>query len=263
MRIAMPVHEERVSPVFDDALRVRLTACDISSSTIQGFGDHVLRKEASERVAQLVSTHTDVLICSAISQQLAEAVRRQGIKVISGIRGTYTEIILAFINNHLQDPCWQLPCWRRPENCTGRRRRHGRQSREIYNDHQEKSMLVAISSQGNDLDASVDAQLGRAGQFLLIDPETREFTILDNRDAQNAGHGAGLHTAELLLNKGIQAVIAGDCGPKALEVFLKGDVSVFRCPGGSVKKALEDWKAGKLEPLTLFGPSLSTAPKIP
>ena len=42
-------------------------------------------------------------------------------------------------------------------------------------------MLVAVTSQGIDLDAAVDPRFGRASRFLLIDTDGMFFKVIENR----------------------------------------------------------------------------------
>ena len=111
------------------------------------------------------------------------------------------------------------------------------------------SPLIAISSLGRCLDDQLDPVLGRAALFLLIQSSDESYSVLDNSAAERSAQGAGLHTAETLIKRGVGVVISGDCGPKALEVLKSAGVHVLRAPGGTVRQALSAWREGTLDRL--------------
>ena len=63
--------------------------------------------------------------------------------------------------------------------------------------HKEFHMQkVAVSSEGPSLDDMVDPRFGRAGGFVIVNPETMETSYLDNGASQTMAQGAGIETAE-------------------------------------------------------------------
>jgi predicted Fe-Mo cluster-binding NifX family protein len=44
-----------------------------------------------------------------------------------------------------------------------------------------KNMKIAISSTGPDLDAQIDPRFGRCPYFVVVDPATAEFEVLENK----------------------------------------------------------------------------------
>ena len=107
-------------------------------------------------------------------------------------------------------------------------------------------MKVAVSAQGNDMNALVDPRLGRAQRFLLVDPESVEFEVLDNPNIGAPG-GAGIQTAQLLASKGVQAVITGNCGPKAFTTLHAAGIQVYIGASGTIQQTLEQYKQGHLQ----------------
>jgi predicted Fe-Mo cluster-binding NifX family protein len=109
-------------------------------------------------------------------------------------------------------------------------------------------MKVAISVQGQDLDAPIDPRLGRAAGFLIVDDQSLEFEYLDNSSGVNASHGAGIATARLLADSGAKAVISGAVGPKAHQALSAAGIKLYLAGGaGTARKALEELAAGRLE----------------
>ena len=72
-------------------------------------------------------------------------------------------------------------------------------------------MKIGISATGKTLDSEVDLRFGRCRYFIISDTETNEFEAIDNSSATAAG-GAGISAAQILSNKGVKAVLTGNCG---------------------------------------------------
>ena len=78
---------------------------------------------------------------------------------------------------------------------------------------------IAVSSQGPNLDDLVDPRFGRAAGFVIVDPQTMEFSYLDNLAARDMGSGAGIQAAETVTRAGARVVLTGSVGPKAMQVL--------------------------------------------
>jgi predicted Fe-Mo cluster-binding NifX family protein len=107
-------------------------------------------------------------------------------------------------------------------------------------------MKIAVSSAGPNLDALIDPRFGRCRYFILVDPETMHFEALDNPGA-TAGGGAGISTAQMVVGKGVEAVLTGNCGPNAYEVLTAAGIKVLTGVSGKIRQAIEDYKSGKLK----------------
>ncbi|ETR70304.1 MAG: dinitrogenase iron-molybdenum cofactor biosynthesis protein [Candidatus Magnetoglobus multicellularis str. Araruama] len=108
-------------------------------------------------------------------------------------------------------------------------------------------MKIAISSQGIDLDAAVDPRFGRAANFILIDSETNEFEVIENKQNLNLPQGAGIQAGKTIVDNKAEAVITGNCGPKAFNVLSAAGVKIYIGAKGSVKEALARYKNGELQ----------------
>ena len=108
-------------------------------------------------------------------------------------------------------------------------------------------MKIAISTSGADLTAPVDARFGRAKNFIIYDDETQSFELVENSQNLQAAQGAGIQTAQNVVVAGAQAVITGNCGPKAFAVLSQAGVSVYLARDGSVQKAIDELRAGGLQ----------------
>ncbi|MBE0479994.1 MAG: NifB/NifX family molybdenum-iron cluster-binding protein [Dehalococcoidia bacterium] len=107
-------------------------------------------------------------------------------------------------------------------------------------------MRVAISSTGPGLDAEVDPRFGRCRYFIIADPETEEFETVENSSAM-AGGGAGISAAQEIVDRGVQAVLTGNCGPNAYQVLSSAGIQVLTGVSGTVKNAIEGYRSGKFK----------------
>lgn len=111
-------------------------------------------------------------------------------------------------------------------------------------------MKIAIASSGKALASPVDPRFGRCPYFLIVDSETEEFEAIENTAGQAFG-GAGISAAQMVANKGIGAVIAGNFGPNALNVLSASGIKIFAGVSGiTAKEALAQYKAGELKETT-------------
>ena len=108
-------------------------------------------------------------------------------------------------------------------------------------------MKIAITTSGADLDAPVDPRFGRAKAFILYDNDTGDWSLLDNAQNLNAAQGAGIQAATTVVHAGAEAVLTGNCGPKAFATLAAGKVAVYTAVAGTVRDAIEKFQAGQLQ----------------
>ncbi|MCF7792041.1 MAG: NifB/NifX family molybdenum-iron cluster-binding protein [Victivallales bacterium] len=108
-------------------------------------------------------------------------------------------------------------------------------------------MKIVITSQGKSLDSAVDLRFGRAKHFIVYDTETDEFSVKDNTQNLNAAQGAGIQSAQNIIETGAEVVITGHCGPKAFRVLSEGKVKTAIGASGTVQEAIKDFENGNLK----------------
>jgi len=113
---------------------------------------------------------------------------------------------------------------------------------------------IAITSSGPTLDSQVDPRFGRAQYFLIVDTETLDVEAIENPYVA-AGGGAGIQTAQMVVTKGAEAVLTGNCGPNAFRTLGAAGVKVYAGVTGTIRAALAALEQGDLTPLS--GPSVS------
>lgn len=107
-------------------------------------------------------------------------------------------------------------------------------------------MRIVVSAQGDTLESPTSPVFGRCPSYLFVDGETITFEALEN-PAMSQGGGAGIQAAQFVINHGAQVVLTGNLGPNAFDVLEAAGVQAYLVPEGSVRQAVEDFKAGRLQ----------------
>jgi predicted Fe-Mo cluster-binding NifX family protein len=116
MRVVLPNHEDRISPVLDVARRFVL----VDAAENQAVARREVRIEETALVAKakrIMALRPDVVICGAISRAFDSMLASSGIRVIGNTCGPVDEVIDAFLAGGLTDGAFLMP------GCTGRCRR--------------------------------------------------------------------------------------------------------------------------------------------
>lgn len=108
-------------------------------------------------------------------------------------------------------------------------------------------MLLAISVSENNLESFVDQRFGRAKGFIIYNTLNDEYKYIDNVQNLEAVQGAGIQSAQNVVNENAEVVITGHCGPKAFRTLSAADVKVYTVNDVSVKDAVEKFKKSELE----------------
>ena len=108
-------------------------------------------------------------------------------------------------------------------------------------------MKVAVSSNGENLDAQLDPRFGRCQFFLVVNPDDMSFEACNNESAAQGG-GAGIQAAQFLASQGVAAVITGNCGPNAVQTLSAAGIELFGGQTGTVREVVERFKKGDLRP---------------
>jgi predicted Fe-Mo cluster-binding NifX family protein len=116
----------------------------------------------------------------------------------------------------------------------------------IFSITKETTMKLAISSRGNTLESEVDPRFGRCQYFIVQDDASGEFEALNN-SAKSASGGAGIQAAQTVVDSGAKVVLTGNVGPNAFQALTAGGVSVYTGASGTIKEAIERYKAGELD----------------
>ena len=109
-------------------------------------------------------------------------------------------------------------------------------------------MKIAVSAREPSLESQVDPRFGRAAHFVIVDTESGEHEVIENSQNLGAAQGAGIQSAQAVIQAGAQALLTGNCGPKAFRALSAGGVAVIVGISGTVKEALDRFAKGELSP---------------
>jgi predicted Fe-Mo cluster-binding NifX family protein len=113
MKVAIPLWQGRVSPVFDEASSILVF--DVTNGREKCRHKEVLLvRNAFKRAQLLVKLDVEVLICGMISQMQHAALDSAGIQIIPHICGPSDEVIAAFLDGRIESGAMLMPgCGRR------------------------------------------------------------------------------------------------------------------------------------------------------
>ena len=119
MKIAIPICEGGISPVFDVAKHLMLVDVE-SSQVISSIHVSLEQSNPDLNTQQVIDLGTDTLICGAISSPLESILLSAGVDVISRTCGAVEDVLHAFVAGKLDEDGFVLP------GCHGRRQTHKR-----------------------------------------------------------------------------------------------------------------------------------------
>ena len=106
-------------------------------------------------------------------------------------------------------------------------------------------MKIAVSSSGKDLDSQIDPRFGRCAYFVIVNTDDMSFETFENK-SMTLGGGAGVQAAQFVTSKKTPVVVTGNIGPNAVRALSAAGVKVITGQTGTVRKAVKDYKMGKL-----------------
>lgn len=113
-------------------------------------------------------------------------------------------------------------------------------------------MIVALTTDGPDLQSSLDPRFGRCSYFLLVDPETMEYRATPNPGGSTGG-AAGIRAAQALTGLNARILITGQCGPNAFEILEGAGIRILKTPVAAAGEVVEMYKRGELDAINTPG----------
>lgn len=107
-------------------------------------------------------------------------------------------------------------------------------------------MKIAISAKGDSLSAEIDPRFGRAAFFILVDPDTMHYAVVENKQNLQLPQGAGIQAAQTIVESGANILLTGNCGPKAFKVLKVTGIKVAVGISGTLIDAVTLFKQGKI-----------------
>lgn len=107
-------------------------------------------------------------------------------------------------------------------------------------------MKIAVSSRGQSLQDRLEPSFGRCAGFVVFDTNTQAISFLDNSRQQELAQGAGIQAAQMVSRAGIDVLISGRIGPKALQALSQSRIRIFAGSDTTVEEAIEAWRRNEL-----------------
>ncbi len=117
------------------------------------------------------------------------------------------------------------------------------------------AMKIAITSVDGTLEGMVDERFGRSRKLVVYDQESKEHTVIDNAINMGAAQGAGIQSAQNVVNAGAKVVVSGHLGPNAFRVLQAAGVEVYVVSNMTVAQVIQAYEQGKLAKLA--GPDVN------
>lgn len=120
MKVALAVWNDRISPVFD--VSRELLVVDVKDgSVVERIGVHFSSDQPMHKVQRLVEMEVAVLLCGAVSRQLAATLEANGISLLAFVSGDVESVIGEYLKGRLPNPEMSMPGCR-----PARRRKRGK-----------------------------------------------------------------------------------------------------------------------------------------
>ncbi|MCF8094337.1 MAG: hypothetical protein K9J79_03155 [Desulfobacteraceae bacterium] len=108
MKVALAVWNGRISPVFDvsrNLLVIEVKDCSI----VERIEVHFSSDQAMHKVRRLMEMEVAVLLCGAVSRQLAATLEANGISLYAFISGDVESVIGEYLKGRLPSPGMSMP----------------------------------------------------------------------------------------------------------------------------------------------------------
>lgn len=119
MQLAIPVCDDRISPVFDSAGQLLLVEIKNGSERNRRW-EAIAEPVPARRARRLDELGVNVLVCGAISRPLAVLLEISGVAIIPWRAGPVEAVLDAYLKGRLLEPRWRMP------GCAGSRKRRRR-----------------------------------------------------------------------------------------------------------------------------------------
>ena len=120
MKIAIPVWEDKVSPVLDTASRLLVVELEDQKEASR-FETYLDEQDLSRRCIRIRRLGVDTLICGAISRGFSKILEASGIHIVSGISGHPEDVLDAYLNGNLFRSKFFMPGYQRNDYAQGKK----------------------------------------------------------------------------------------------------------------------------------------------
>lgn len=87
-------------------------------------------------------------------------------------------------------------------------------------------MILMISSQGKEMNSTIDERFGRCQWLIRFDTETKQSEAFQNPGLKQSG-GAGVAAAQFAIDQNADVAISGDFGPHAANALRAANIKMY------------------------------------
>lgn len=107
-------------------------------------------------------------------------------------------------------------------------------------------MLIAITSDGQDLNSLVSERFGKSPFIIIYETENHSFHSLPNPYVNIFG-GAGIQTAQFIIEKNVTAVITSELESNAFHFLKTAGIKIYCCSKEKVIDIVDKFNDRKLQ----------------
>ncbi len=113
----------------------------------------------------------------------------------------------------------------------------------------DNKMKIVFTAKGENWDSPMDPRFGRMDMLVVYDEDSDKLEAIPNNETEAMEHGAGLQTAQKVLDLNPDIIITGNgAGQKALAILKRSNVKMYTGAGDmSLKEAYKAFKNSKLQ----------------
>lgn len=109
-------------------------------------------------------------------------------------------------------------------------------------------MKIAFTTTDKGWDAQVDTRFGRAIGFFMYSEDSQTEYYVSNEQNVKALHGAGVQTAQSIINLKVNVLVTGNMGPRAFQILNSAGIKMYLAEENlTVKEAYDAFKKNKLK----------------
>jgi predicted Fe-Mo cluster-binding NifX family protein len=112
MKIAIPVWENKVSPVLDTASRLLVVELK-EGGEMSRFEIYLDERDLTRRCLRIQGLGIDTLICGAVTRYFSDMLTTSGINIVPGFSGRPDEVLDACFEGKLGQGEFLMPGWSR------------------------------------------------------------------------------------------------------------------------------------------------------
>ena len=99
-------------------------------------------------------------------------------------------------------------------------------------------MKIAIPVEEKNIEANVSTFFGRTAYFAIYTIETKGIEYIENK-GKNVSGGAGIKSAQCVIDEGAQILITTKLGENAIETLKEGNIEIFEAKDISVEENIK------------------------